>query len=91
MKGSHLLNEEFFATNAVDENTWGPQDWFGFNEEQLDWFRKRGGGSCEVVKVCAEPGDLLVWDSRCVHYNEPPKGGRERAVVCESPPPQILP
>lgn len=27
----------------------------------MEWLKEKG---CEWVKLCAEPGDLIVWDSR---------------------------
>ncbi|GAB7332642.1 hypothetical protein MBLNU13_g04403t3 [Cladosporium sp. NU13] len=83
--GSHALNEEFFGTHDVqDRPTWGPGDWFGFEQSEVDWFKQRG---CELRKVCAEPGDLIVWDSRTVHFNETPRSQNLRAVIylCYTP------
>lgn len=76
MRGSHLLNDAFFATHGGagrKKAAWGaavPDDWFGFDEGELGWFEGRG---CEVVKVCAGAGDLIVWDSRTVHWNVLPE------------------
>lgn len=84
MRGSQLLNDKFFEEHSTDKNpAWGavPDDWHGFSEEEVGWFEERG---CEVVKVCCEPGDLVVWDSRTVHYNVLPTGEQKRAVICES-------
>ena len=59
-------------------------DWYGFTAEQEQWFYDRG---CRWVKVCAQPGDLLLWDSRTLHYNVPPRGTRDRSCtyVCMAP------
>lgn len=80
LRGSHRLTEEYFESHDKEQKTWGPTDWFGFGEEQVRWFKERG---CEQVKVCAEPGDLIVWDSRTVHWNVVPEGEETRALVCE--------
>ncbi|KAF8864877.1 hypothetical protein BDZ45DRAFT_669251 [Acephala macrosclerotiorum] len=85
MKGSHALNEEFFKTHDVaGRKTWGPDDWFGFQESETKWFEERG---CETVKVCADPGDLILWDSRTVHHNVLPSSQNLRALVyaCYTP------
>lgn len=37
--------------------------------------------SVTPVKVCAEPGDLILWDSRVPHYNVPPTGQTDRMAV----------
>ncbi|ORY91652.1 hypothetical protein BCR35DRAFT_328243 [Leucosporidium creatinivorum] len=85
LKGSAALFKEFFDIEGRSEiRTWGPVDWYGFTEEQQQWFYSRG---CEWVKVCAKPGDLILWDSRTLHYNRPPSGERDRVCtyVCMAP------
>lgn len=44
----------------------------------MKWLEDHG---CEWVKVCAEPGDLLLWDSRTPHYNVSAEGNTPRFVV----------
>ncbi|KAH8665715.1 hypothetical protein BGZ60DRAFT_378005 [Tricladium varicosporioides] len=87
MRGSHLLNDAFFKEHSTDKKEiWGkvPDDWHGFDDEEVKWFEDR---DCEIVKVCAGPGDLVVWDSRTVHWNVLPEGGKVRAVIyaCYTP------
>lgn len=80
LKGSSALNEQFFQQHGVEGGgSWGPADWFGFSDENLAWFMSRG---CQVLKVCAEPGDLVLWDSRTVHYNKLPESDAIRSVLC---------
>lgn len=76
-KGAHLLSEEFHAAFADEHNripAW-TSEWYGFTDEGMAWLESRG---CEWVKVCAEPGDLLLWDSRAPHYNLSPTGDKPR-------------
>ncbi|RDW68122.1 hypothetical protein BP6252_09518 [Coleophoma cylindrospora] len=87
MKGSHRFNDEFFKTHSMDKKEkWGkvPDDWHGFDDDEIEWFEERG---CELMKVNAKAGDLLVWDSRTVHYNILPTGKQTRAVIyaCYTP------
>lgn len=71
--GTHNLLAEFFATQT-DRSDWVPNDFFSFTSEHLSWFEARG---CRPHKLCAEPGDLLVWDSRTAHWGaEPTEKGR---------------
>lgn len=82
MKGSHKLNDEFFKTHCMEKKEkWGkvPDDWHGFDDDEVEWFEERG---CEMMKVNCEAGDLIVWDSRTVHYNVLPQGKQTRAVIC---------
>lgn len=58
----------------------GPADWFGFEKEEVQWFKDRG---CEIVKVCVDPGDLILWDSRTMHWNCLPESEAVRSVLCE--------
>ena len=66
--GSHRLSEAFFDTQT-DRAAWNPLDRFLFDEAQLAWFKARGS---PPVKVCADVGDLIVWDSRTIHYGAEP-------------------
>lgn len=67
--GSHLLMDEFFDT-MTDKSTWLPlKDIHLFQAKELAWFEERG---CQPHKVCAEVGDLILWDSRVIHYGSEP-------------------
>ncbi|CUM66658.1 uncharacterized protein PRCAT00004334001 [Priceomyces carsonii] len=67
-KGSHKYFEEFFNTQ-VDHDNWDTLDYYGFSNEQAQFFLNRG---CEEVKVCCEPGDVILWDSRTCHWGQEP-------------------
>jgi hypothetical protein len=77
--GSHNLIQEFFDTQT-DKSTWDPADRYLFTPEELLWFTARG---IKPHKVCAEPGDLILWDSRTVHYGAEPteKGNTIRTAI----------
>lgn len=83
VKGSHKLTETFFDMfpEKAKRESWGPEDWFSFEASEVDWFRERG---CEPKKVCADPGDLVMWDSRTIHYSVPPQSEQTRALICTS-------
>jgi hypothetical protein len=67
--GSHNLNEEFFETQT-DKKSWVPmKDIYVFGRDQLDWFGARG---VRPYKVCLEVGDMVMWDSRTIHYGSEP-------------------
>lgn len=66
--GSHNLFAQFFD-ECTDSATWDKKDVYLFTDEHLQWFAARG---VQPLKVCAEPGDLIVWDSRTVHYGAEP-------------------
>ncbi|KAI1852052.1 hypothetical protein JX266_002905 [Neoarthrinium moseri] len=76
-KGGHMLSEEFHKGFANEPNripAWTPE-WYGFTDEGMAWLKEKG---CEWVKINAEPGDLLLWDSRTPHYNLSPTGTSPR-------------
>lgn len=66
--GSQNLFSEFFETQT-DKSTWKPADNFLHTPEHLAWFAERG---CKPHKVVADVGDLILWDSRIVHYGSEP-------------------
>lgn len=53
-------------------------EWYGFTEHGMKWLESKG---LKWEKVCAEPGDLIVWDSRTPHYNVSPTGNQARFCV----------
>ncbi|GAA5996608.1 uncharacterized protein JCM10292_003085 [Rhodotorula paludigena] len=85
MENSNRMTNRFFVeTGRTDTRSWGPVDWAGFNPDEEEWFFERG---CKWVKVCAKPGDLILWDSRCIHMNCTPTGETDRTIayVCMAP------
>ncbi|KAL6910050.1 hypothetical protein GGI43DRAFT_419603 [Trichoderma evansii] len=66
--GSHTLVEEFFDTKT-DPASWEWRDNRYFNDKDMDWFRGHG---LEPRRVIAEPGDLILWDSRTIHWGGEP-------------------
>ncbi|KAJ1324214.1 phytanoyl-CoA hydroxylase [Microdochium nivale] len=76
-KGAHLLSTQFHEDFEDEPNriwAWTPE-WYGITAEGMDWLKNKG---CEWVKICAEPGDLILWDSRTPHYNLTPEGTNPR-------------
>ncbi|CAG9975580.1 unnamed protein product [Clonostachys byssicola] len=66
--GTHKVTEEFFQTQT-DRASWQRKDWYRYSEEQLAWFEGKG---FKEYKVVAGPGDLIIWDSRLVHFGAEP-------------------
>lgn len=69
-RGGHLMSEAFHEAMKDEERipAW-TREWYGFTEAGMKWLADNGG---EWIKPTAEPGDLLVWDSRTPHFNVPP-------------------
>ncbi|KAI9925828.1 hypothetical protein MW887_005634 [Aspergillus wentii] len=78
-RGGHLLSEDFHRDMADEERipAWTPE-WYGFTERGMKWLADHGG---VWEKVCAEPGDLLLWDSRTPHYNLSSKTQQPRFAI----------
>ena len=79
-QGAHLLSEEFHAEFKDEpDKIWAwTKEWYGFTDKGRQWLADKG---CEWIKVNAEPGDLLLWDSRTPHYNLSPSGSAPRFCV----------
>lgn len=87
LKGSHLLHEEHFAATGgfrPEQDSGERENGYNFTAADAEWYRSRG---CVVEKVCAGEGDLILWDSRLVHWNASPVGSRVRfaSYVCYCP------
>lgn len=62
LKGSSALYAQLFEAfdDVKPEAGWNVIDRHDHTPEQIQWLIDHG---CEWEKVCAEPGDLLLWDS----------------------------
>ncbi|WVF67421.1 hypothetical protein IAT40_002177 [Kwoniella sp. CBS 6097] len=92
LKGSKALYKELFEAfdDVKPERGWNKNDRHDHTPEQIQWLIDHG---CEYHKVCAEPGDLLLWDSRTIHYGATPSADRSRIAtyVCYKPASMITP
>jgi ectoine hydroxylase-related dioxygenase (phytanoyl-CoA dioxygenase family) len=79
---SNTVNEEFFDTQT-DPSTWDKKDFRFFSEAEMKWLEGRG---MKPMKVLAEPGDLILWDSRTCHWGGEPteKSNTIRTVIYAS-------
>jgi ectoine hydroxylase-related dioxygenase (phytanoyl-CoA dioxygenase family) len=82
LQGSYPLYSEFFAAHEHEAppGGWEWKDSYHFTESQLKWFYDRG---CEWKKVEANAGDVILWDSRLIHYGAAAEGDRPRVATCE--------
>ncbi|KAJ5653902.1 hypothetical protein N7490_000905 [Penicillium lividum] len=85
---SSSLSDQFFDTQ-VDPSTWLKKDFRYLSGQEMKWFEAHG---VKPVKVVAEPGDLILWDSRTVHWGgEPtPQSNTIRTVIYASYSPASL-
>lgn len=82
LEGSFGLYNTFFESHESDAppGGWSQRDSYHYKPEQLQWFYDRG---CKWRKVEAGPGDVILWDSRCIHYGAAAEGHRPRVATCE--------
>ncbi|KAK6088839.1 hypothetical protein SCUP234_00043 [Seiridium cupressi] len=52
-------------------------DWYGYTNEDVQWFEDRG---YKLTKVNAEPGYVIIWDSRTMHYAKLPESDTIRTT-----------
>jgi ectoine hydroxylase-related dioxygenase (phytanoyl-CoA dioxygenase family) len=87
MAGSHRLHQQYFDHIGgwqADKDLGFGKNGYTFAVDDLEWYRKNG---CEEVKICANAGDLILWDSRMIHWNASPTGDQTRFItyVCYCP------
>lgn len=66
---SHLYHDEFIQSQT-NPNEWSKKDIYLFKPSELDWYTAKG---LKPHKICADVGDLIVWDSRTIHYGAEPE------------------
>ena len=81
LEGSFPLHNEFFETHEDDApaDGWSLLDSYHYTEKQLEWFYERG---CKWKKIEAHAGDVILWDSRCIHYGAAAEGDVPRVATC---------
>ncbi|OOQ85535.1 hypothetical protein PEBR_25113 [Penicillium brasilianum] len=79
---SNTITEHFFDTQT-DSLSWDEQDLRLISEDEMKWFQAH---DMKPTKVMAEPGDLILWDSRTVHWGGEPssKSNTIRTVIYAS-------
>ncbi|WVW85890.1 hypothetical protein I302_107928 [Kwoniella bestiolae CBS 10118] len=86
LKGSKALYAQLWEAfdDVKPPGGWNKGDRHDHTPEQMQWLIDNG---CEYHKVCAEPGDLILWDSRVVHYGATPASDNPRiaSYVCYKP------
>lgn len=86
LQNSFPLYNEFFETHEhqAPPGGWLWRDSYHFTSEQIDWFLAKG---CTWKKIEAEAGDVILWDSRCIHYGAAAEGDVPRVAtyVCYKP------
>jgi len=86
LEGSFALYNTFFESHEHEAppGGWSERDSYHHTKDQLEWFYERG---CKWKKIEAGPGDVILWDSRCIHYGAAAEGDRPRIAtyVCYKP------
>ena len=82
LEGSFELYNAFFESHEDDAppGGWDEKDSYQFKKEQLQWFYDRG---CTWRKIEAGSGDVILWDSRCIHYGAAAEGSNPRIATCQ--------
>lgn len=82
LDGSYQLFNDFFAAHPQlkGPDGWSDMDFFAMPDEVMQWFYDRG---CVWRKVAVGPGDVILWDSRVIHYGAAATGDRARVATCE--------
>ncbi|XHF96671.1 hypothetical protein AWENTII_000291 [Aspergillus wentii] len=86
LEGSNKFYSELWQhfDHKKGEKGWNTLEYQNVDEEMTGWLESKG---CKWVKVCCQPGDLLLWDSRTVHYGAVPSSMNDRfaAYICYKP------
>lgn len=87
LKGSHLFHKQHFISIGgfrPEQDTGEKENGYSFTVEDAAWYKDQG---CEEIKITAGEGDLIIWDSRLIHWNSSPVGKQIRfaTYVCYCP------
>ncbi|ERS97048.1 hypothetical protein HMPREF1624_06377 [Sporothrix schenckii ATCC 58251] len=79
-RGAHNTSQQFHDAMRGTEDripAW-TKEWYGYTDRGMAWLRDHAHA---WIKVEAEPGDLLLWDSRTPHYNVPAQKQQDRLAI----------
>jgi len=87
LAGSHKQHKKHFDMIGgfrANQDQGAAENGYDFSNEDADWYRSQG---CKEVKIEANAGDLILWDSRTIHWNASPVGAQIRHIsyVCYCP------
>ncbi|WVQ82428.1 hypothetical protein IAT38_004556 [Cryptococcus sp. DSM 104549] len=87
LKGSHKLHQQYFDSIGgfrAEQDAGVLENGYNYKEGDAEWYKQMG---CEEIKICAGKGDMILWDSRTIHWNASPTGSQTRFVtyVCYCP------
>jgi len=98
---SHTIFNQIFKSRPQLKNR---GDFISLHNDKILWKHEIPKANLGAIKVCAEPGDFVLWDSRTIHCNSPalttreiPKDGtildprRLVAYVCMTPKARLSP
>ncbi|XP_013413442.1 uncharacterized protein LOC106175829 [Lingula anatina] len=75
--------DEFCRTFPHGPTLQTNNDFYRLKAKEVEWYKSKG---CEIKRIAAPKGSMILWDSRTVHANAPPmknrnNPGRWRYVV----------
>ena len=73
---SHAIHEDYWN----EYNTKSQGDWYKIPEDNLRQLER--DYRIKKVLVKAPAGSLVLWDSRVIHHNQPPKEGNTKQRAC---------
>ncbi|KAK1056849.1 hypothetical protein LTR74_014593 [Friedmanniomyces endolithicus] len=87
LAGSHKHHKQHFDQIGgfrPEQDQGATENGYDYTDEDVAFYHAQG---CKEVKICANAGDLILWDSRTIHWNASPVGEQIRFIsyVCCCP------
>lgn len=88
METSHLHLADFYINDERSAIRSSFNNYCPMREDAVEWFKNKG---CNIVRVAAPKGSMVLWDSRLVHANARPIQDRKHprwrycVFVCMTP------
>ncbi|KAK0915928.1 hypothetical protein LTR57_013247 [Friedmanniomyces endolithicus] len=87
LAGSHKHHKQHFDQIGgfrPEQDQGAEENGYDYTAQDVAFYHAQG---CKEVKICAKAGDLILWDSRTIHWNASPVGEQIRFIsyVCYCP------
>ncbi|TKA37094.1 hypothetical protein B0A54_11955 [Friedmanniomyces endolithicus] len=80
LAGSHKHHKQHFDQIGgfrPEQDQGAEENGYDYTAQDVAFYHAQG---CKEVKICAKAGDLILWDSRTIHWNASPVGEQIRFI-----------
>lgn len=63
LEGSHKYHKDFAQRFGITDKS----DWYKLNDVEINFYKNKKNGKCEMRRIKCLAGSMILWDSRTIH------------------------